>query len=47
MVLEKGRLVEFDSPAVLVQRKDSYFRALVEESKDCEILLQMIAAPSA
>jgi len=47
MVLENGHLVEFDSPAVLVEKKDSYFRALVEESKDREALLRMIGVGSA
>ncbi|PSR81762.1 hypothetical protein PHLCEN_2v6271 [Hermanssonia centrifuga] len=41
MVLDAGRLVEFDSPKVLLQNKDSFLRALVEESADKEALYFM------
>ncbi|CAL1702786.1 unnamed protein product [Somion occarium] len=42
MVLDAGRLVEFDKPTELLKNKKSYFRALVEESGDKEALLAMI-----
>lgn len=38
MVLDAGRLVEFDSPKALLHRETSLFRALVDESADKEIL---------
>ncbi|KIP05213.1 hypothetical protein PHLGIDRAFT_534841, partial [Phlebiopsis gigantea 11061_1 CR5-6] len=34
LVLDAGRLVEFDAPKLLLQKEDSYLRALVEESAD-------------
>jgi ABC-type multidrug transport system fused ATPase/permease subunit len=40
MVLDAGRLVEFDSPAALLKR-ESLLRALVDESADKDILYAM------
>ncbi|KZO90151.1 P-loop containing nucleoside triphosphate hydrolase protein [Calocera viscosa TUFC12733] len=34
MVLDAGKLIEFDTPVALLDRKDSLFRSLVEESGD-------------
>jgi hypothetical protein len=42
MVLDAGKLVEFDSPAELLGRDDSLFRALVEESADKEQLYGLV-----
>ncbi|CAL1706378.1 unnamed protein product [Somion occarium] len=42
MVLDAGRLVEFDKPTELLKNEKSYFRALIEESGDKEALLAMI-----
>ncbi|RPD70664.1 P-loop containing nucleoside triphosphate hydrolase protein [Lentinus tigrinus ALCF2SS1-7] len=36
MVLDAGRLVEFDKPAILLAREDSYFRRLVDDSPEQE-----------
>ncbi len=41
MVLDAGRLIEFDSPKVLLQTENGLLRALVEESADKEALLAM------
>ena len=41
MVLDAGRLVEFDAPKVLLQDAKSLLRALVEESADKETLYAM------
>lgn len=40
MVLDAGRLVEFDTPQALLQ-KDGLLRALVDESADKDILHAM------
>lgn len=32
LVLDRGRFVEFDSPHALLQRRDSLFSALVDET---------------
>jgi ABC-type transport system involved in cytochrome bd biosynthesis fused ATPase/permease subunit len=40
MVLDAGRLVEFDSPKELLKR-DGLFRALVDESADKDALYAM------
>jgi ABC-type multidrug transport system fused ATPase/permease subunit len=42
MVLDAGKLVEFDSPAELLGRDSSLFRALVEESADKEQLYGLV-----
>jgi ABC-type multidrug transport system fused ATPase/permease subunit len=44
MVLDAGRLVEFDSPKVLLQKEDSFLRSLVDESADKELLYAMAGA---
>ncbi|KAJ7676645.1 P-loop containing nucleoside triphosphate hydrolase protein [Mycena polygramma] len=44
MVLDTGRIVEFDSPKKLLKIKDGKFRALVEESGDREALYSMANA---
>ena len=41
MVLDAGRLVEYDSPKVLLQKEGSLLRALVDESADKEALYAM------
>jgi ABC-type multidrug transport system fused ATPase/permease subunit len=40
MVLDAGKLVEFDSPKNLL-RKDGLFKSLVDESADKDILYAM------
>ncbi|KAJ7264448.1 P-loop containing nucleoside triphosphate hydrolase protein [Mycena haematopus] len=44
MVLDAGRLVEFDSPKELLKVKDGKLRALVEESGDRDALYAMAGA---
>lgn len=41
MVLEAGRLVEFDSPATLLQKEGGVFRSMVDESTNREGLRRM------
>ncbi|TFK34800.1 multidrug resistance-associated ABC transporter [Crucibulum laeve] len=41
MVLDNGRMVEFDSPKVLLSREDSKLKALVDESGDKDVLYEM------
>lgn len=41
MVLDAGRLVEFDSPKALLRQEGSLLRALVDESADRETLHAM------
>ncbi|KAJ3558885.1 hypothetical protein NM688_g664 [Phlebia brevispora] len=41
MVLDAGRLVEFDSPQNLLQNENSLLRALVDESADKDVLYAM------
>ena len=41
MVLDAGRLVEFDSPQVLLKKEGSLLRALVDESADKDKLYAM------
>ncbi|TFK34746.1 multidrug resistance-associated ABC transporter [Crucibulum laeve] len=41
MVLDNGRIVEFDSPKVLLTREDSKLKALVDESGDKDALYEM------
>ena len=47
MVLDEGRIVEFDSPMLLMQNVKSFLRALVEESADKETLHAMVKGKSA
>ncbi|KAJ7156234.1 hypothetical protein C8R46DRAFT_429362 [Mycena filopes] len=42
MVLDAGRIVEFDSPKVLLQNGQGLLRALVDESGDKEALYKMV-----
>ncbi|KAJ7189543.1 P-loop containing nucleoside triphosphate hydrolase protein [Mycena pura] len=44
MVLEAGKIVEFDSPRVLLEKGNGYLRILVEESVDKETLYAAAAA---
>ncbi|KAJ7704723.1 hypothetical protein B0H14DRAFT_3903574 [Mycena olivaceomarginata] len=46
MVLDAGRIVEFDSPKELLKIEDGKLRALVEESGDREALFAMAGADS-
>src|SRR4051794_17662848 len=41
MVLDAGRVVEFDSPAALLKNADGLFRSLVDGSADREELIAM------
>ncbi|KZV73085.1 ATP-binding cassette transporter [Peniophora sp. CONT] len=41
MVLDAGRLVEFDAPRVLLEKEGGYLRSLVDESGDRETLYAM------
>ncbi|KZT60636.1 hypothetical protein CALCODRAFT_492173 [Calocera cornea HHB12733] len=41
MVLDAGKLVEFDTPLALLQNEKSYFRSLVDESGDKENLVSI------
>ena len=41
MVLEDGKLIEFDSPIRLLQNEKGLLRALVDESEDREVLKRM------
>jgi len=40
MVLENGKVVEFDAPDALLQQKDSYFRSLALETSSLTSRLQ-------
>ncbi|KAK7681762.1 hypothetical protein QCA50_015109 [Cerrena zonata] len=42
LVLDAGRIAEFDRPSKLIKDEKSYFRALVDESGDKETLVAMI-----
>lgn len=42
LVLDAGKLVEFDSPGNLLRRKDSTFKALVDGSGDRDALYNMV-----
>jgi ABC-type multidrug transport system fused ATPase/permease subunit len=44
MVLDAGRLMEFDTPTNLLKNKSGLLRALVDESDDKETLLEMVNA---
>lgn len=41
MVLDAGRLREFDKPRNLLKKDDGMLRALVDESDDKEILIKL------
>jgi len=38
MVLDAGRVVEFDTPQRLLENESGYFKQLVEESEDNDLL---------
>ncbi|KAI9315485.1 P-loop containing nucleoside triphosphate hydrolase protein [Dichotomocladium elegans] len=40
LVLDQGRVVEFDSPAELLRRPDSRFRAMCKDSRELDALLE-------
>ncbi|KAF8610181.1 P-loop containing nucleoside triphosphate hydrolase protein [Ceratobasidium sp. AG-I] len=41
MVLEAGEIIEFDSPAALLQKENGAFKSLVDESGDKDVLYAM------
>jgi hypothetical protein len=41
LVLDAGKLVEFDTPIELLKNEKSYFRSLVEESMDKDDLISV------
>lgn len=41
MVLEAGKIIEFDSPAALLQKEKGAFKSLVDESGDRDALYAM------
>jgi ABC-type multidrug transport system fused ATPase/permease subunit len=47
MVLDAGKMVEFDSPKALLQKEGSFLRALVEDSGDKEALYAMAEGETA
>ncbi|KAJ3791300.1 P-loop containing nucleoside triphosphate hydrolase protein, partial [Lentinula aff. detonsa] len=42
MVLDAGRIIEFDSPQALLKKKDGHFRTMVENANDRSALLAMV-----
>lgn len=44
LVLDKGEAKEYDHPHVLLQREDSIFRSMVEQSGEMEILVELARA---
>lgn len=43
LVLAAGGVVEFDTPAALLEREDGHFRTLCEQSGELEHLQQLAA----
>ena len=41
LVLDKGEVKEYDHPHVLLQRGESIFRSMVEQSGEMEILVEL------
>jgi ABC-type multidrug transport system fused ATPase/permease subunit len=41
MVLDAGKMIEFDSPQALLDKKAGFFHRLVEESSDKEELYHL------
>jgi len=46
LVLDKGRIVEYDRPINLLNRKDSIFHGMCQKSGEFDVLLQMAASKS-
>ena len=46
MVLDSGRLVEFDTPKELLKKKGGLLRSLVDESADKDELIAMTEGPA-
>lgn len=46
MVLDSGELVEFGRPRELLEKENGYFRSLVDESDDREVLLGLAGVSS-
>ncbi|KAH9820759.1 P-loop containing nucleoside triphosphate hydrolase protein [Melampsora americana] len=44
IVLEEGKIIEFDTPKNLLERKDGHFRKLCETSADADILFERSSA---
>lgn len=44
LVLDAGRVVEFDSPAVLLGKENGKFKALVDESANKKKLYEAVSA---
>lgn len=42
LVLEAGSITEYDSPANLLRKDDSLFKALVDGSGDASVLYAMV-----
>lgn len=47
LVLDAGNLIEFDSPAALLQKEGGYFKSLVDESGDKENLYDLAKTAAA
>ena len=47
MVLDAGKLVEFDSPAALLKREGGFFKSLVDNSGDRSALYAMASVEMA
>lgn len=41
MMLDAGKLVEFDTPKNLLKKEEGFLRALVDESADKEVLVKL------
>lgn len=41
MVLDAGKLVEFDTPQNLLKKENGFLRDLVNESEDKEVLIEL------
>lgn len=41
ILLDAGNMVEFDSPANLLKKPDGYFKSLVDESGDRDVLYKI------
>ncbi|KAF9893974.1 hypothetical protein FE257_008945 [Aspergillus nanangensis] len=45
LVMDSGRIVESGSPRELLQRQDGYFRAMVEQDRERELLENLVLRP--